>query len=310
MIKSLPLWRSKTVKKKQVAFLIGIVLIVAAVVTAGMVYFSHTNVPVLNPQGQVGAEEKTLFIFTLLLSAVVVIPVFALLTVISLKYREKNAHKNNYMPNWDSNKRLEAIWWGIPIAIITILSIVTWITSHQLDPMNPLNSSVAPLKVQVVALQWKWLFIYPDQRVASVNHLVIPEKTPISFEITSDAPMNAFWIPSLGSQVYAMSGMSAHLQLIADSTGEYEGRSSNISGTHFADMHFAVDSVTGVEFTRWINNAKTTQGLTMNAYEQLAQPGVITQPATYALQDEMLYDSIIAKYQKNTDTTTTMEGMH
>lgn len=296
-------------KKKQLLISLGIATIVIIVAVLAFIYFSHNNVPVLNPQGEVGKAEKSLFIFTILLSLVVVVPVFTLLLIISLKYNEKNAHKATYTPNWDSNHIIEGIWWGVPIAIIVVLSIVTWITSHQLDPMKPLAVSQQPLKVQVVALQWKWLFIYPDQHVASVNHLVIPQKTPISFSITSDAPMNAFWIPSLGTQVYAMSGMSSRLQLIADSTGQYEGRSSNISGTHFADMHFGVDSVTGGDFTKWVDGAKKTTGLTMSSYLQLAQPGTVDKPMTYALQDDMLYDSIIAKYQKNTDSTTQMEGM-
>lgn len=293
-------------KRKQIALIISIVIAVTAIIAVSVWYFSHTNIPVLNPQGQVGKQELALFVFTIILSLVVVVPVFTLLLVISLKYREKNAHKNKYAPDWDTNKRLEAAWWGIPIAIILVLSVVTWVTSHQLDPMKPLASNVAPLKVQVVALQWKWLFIYPDQQVASVNQLEIPEKTPISFFITSDAPMNAFWIPSLGSQIYAMSGMTSHLQLIADSTGDYEGRSANISGTHFADMHFAVHSVTGDDFAQWVKGAKSAQELTMASYNQLSQPGVVAQPTMYLLKDDMLFDSIVAKYQKNTNSTTTM----
>lgn len=296
-------------KKKQLLLILGAIVAVIIVVTLGIIYFSHTNVAVLNPQGAVGKQERTLFIFTIILSLFVVIPVFTLLIVISLKYREKNAHKAKYTPDWDGNRLLETIWWGIPIAIIFVLSVITWVTSHQLDPMKPLASSTPALNVQVVALQWKWLFIYPDQHVASVNHLVIPEKTPISFSITSDAPMNAFWIPSLGTQIYAMSGMSSRLQLIADSTGQYEGRSSNISGTHFADMHFTVDSVSNADFSNWVVGAKNSTGLTMNSYVQLAQPGTIDKPVTYALKDDMLYDSIIAKYQKNTGSATNAGGM-
>lgn len=294
--------------KKQKILTGAIVLIVALIIGAATFYFRRVNVPVLNPQGAVGMEERSLFIFTIILSLFVVIPVFALLIVISLKYREKNAHKAKYAPDWDGNRKLELTWWAIPCVIILILSVITWITSHQLDPMKPLSSNTPTLNVQVVALQWKWLFIYPDQHVASVNHLEIPEKTPISFNITSDAPMNAFWIPSLGTQVYAMSGMSAQLHLIADSTGQYEGRSSNISGTHFADMHFSVNSVNNAEFSQWVSTARHSSGLTMDSYNQLAQPSV-AQPSTFMLQDQSLYSEVIAKYQEPASSKTNTGGM-
>ena len=295
--------------KKQKIITGSITAVVLVVVGLAISYFSHMNVAVLNPQGAVGAEERDLFVFTVILSLFVVIPVFVLLIVISLKYREQNAHKTKYMPDWDGNRALELTWWGIPCAIILILGIITWVTSHQLDPMKPLASNVAPLNVQVVALQWKWLFIYPNQQVASVNHLEIPENTPISFEITSDAPMNAFWIPNLGTQVYAMSGMSSKLHLIADTTGQYEGRSTNISGTHFADMHFMVDSVSNSDFQQWAKKAKQSSGLTMDAYTQLAKPSVVSQPVTYNLQDTELYDAIIAKYDTSTNNSMDMGGM-
>jgi cytochrome o ubiquinol oxidase subunit 2 len=199
--------------------------------------------------------------------------------------------------------------------IIVILGVVTWQSSHELDPYKDLDSSVAPVNVQVVALQWKWLFIYPDQQIATVNELIIPEKTPINFTITSDAPMNSFWIPSLGSQVYAMSGMSTELRLMADKTGEYRGSSANISGTGFADMNFMAKSRTKADFDAWVQQTKHLDtGLDEATYKTLAEPDVKERPLYYSLKDVDLYDKIIMKYMmppvKNDDSHETHHDMH
>ena len=285
-----------TNKQKIITGIISVVVI--AIFGAAVYYFNHVNVAVLNPQGQIGIEQRNLFVFTLILSLFVVVPVFVLLGVIAWKYRDTNTKKKDYKPDWDGDRTLETIWWGIPIVIIFILSIVTWQTSHTLSPYQAIDSNVKPLRVQVVSLQWKWLFIYPDENIASVNLLEIPEKTPISFEITSDAPMNSFWIPSLGGQVYAMSGMSTQLHLIANQTGEYKGSSANISGKGFADMVFNVRSVTAHDFANWSKAAGTGQPLSAMSYEDLAKPGTVSSPVQYDLQDADLYDSIIAKYME------------
>lgn len=266
--------------------------------------------PVLNPQGEIAAKQRDIIIFTLMLSAVVVIPVFTLLGVFAWKYREGN-QEAVYRPNWDSNNVLEAVWWGIPCAIILILGIVTWRTSHELDPYRALDSSVKPLNVQVVSLQWKWLFIYPDQHIASVNLLEIPEKTPINFKITSDAPMNSFWIPSLGSQVYAMSGMSTQLHLMADTTGDFRGSSANISGKGFADMAFTARSASRENFDAWVQSAKNSgSGLHKSTYDKLAKPGVEKQSHFYRLDDAGLYDKIILKYMAHGSTHGSYDDMH
>ena len=285
-----------TNKQKIITGIISVAVI--AIFGAAVYYFSHVNVAVLNPQGQIGIEQRNLFVFTLILSLFVVVPVFILLGVIAWKYRDTNTKKRDYKPDWDGDKTLETIWWGIPIVIIFVLSIITWQTSHTLSPYRAIDSNVKPLRVQVVSLQWKWLFIYPDENIASVNLLEIPEKTPISFEITSDAPMNSFWIPSLGGQVYAMSGMSTQLHLIANQTGEYKGSSANISGKGFADMVFNVRSVTAHDFASWSKAAGTGQPLSAMSYEDLAKPGTASSPVQYDLQDANLYDSIIAKYME------------
>lgn len=297
---------------KRLIKIIFALLVVGAIIFGVTILLRGSNIDILNPQGAIAKKEYHLIMFTLLLSLVVVVPVFAMLVIFSLKYRESNK-KAVYRPNWDGNRLLETLWWGIPCIIIVILSVVTWQSSHELDPYKDLDSSVAPVHVQVVSLQWKWLFIYPDQKIASVNELVIPEKTPINFTITSDAPMNSFWVPSLGSQVYAMSGMSTKLRLIADRTGEYRGSSANISGRGFADMNFIVKSRTKADFDAWAQEAKGRQGLDESSYALLAQPGTLKQPLSYALKDEGLYDKIIMKYMMppaSSGDTETDKNMH
>lgn len=280
---------------RKIKFILWLVLM-AGVVAAAAWFFMNTNVAVLNPKGEVAQKQRDILIFSVLLISIVVVPVFALLGIFAWRYRDGNKHAS-YRPDWDSNKWLEVVWWGIPFVIILILAIVTWRTSHELDPFKELSSTTKPLKVQVVALQWKWLFIYPEQKIASVNMLRIPEDTPINFTITSDAPMNAFWIPSLGTQVYAMSGMSMKLHLSANEPGDYKGSSSNISGEHFADMAFVARAMTKSDFDQWVTATQASPlKLDQATYDELAKPGINKEPVYYQLRKDDLYDSIIMKY--------------
>lgn len=278
-----------------------IVMLLLPVIIGGLVWFiaSGQNVVVLNPKGVIAQQEKDLLMFTLGLSAVVVIPVFALIGFIAWRYREDN-DKAAYTPDEEGNKYLEAVWWGIPIIIIGILSVVTWVSTHQLDPHKPLDSNVKPLKVQVVALQWKWLFIYPEQQVATVNELVIPAGTPVNFELSADAPMSAFWIPNLGSQVYAMNGMSSKLSLMADEPGRYFGTNTNINGEGYSGMNFEAWAMgSRRDFDLW---AKALVALPNHAtmdwdeYEKLAEPSKDNKVMYYHLHDVSLYNKVINKY--------------
>lgn len=260
------------------------------------------NVAVMNPKGVIAAQEKDLFMFTLGLSAVVVIPVFVMIGFFAWRYREDN-HKAAYTPDEEGNKYLELIWWGIPIIIIGILSVVTWVSTHQLDPYKPIESDVKPLKVQVVALQWKWLFIYPEQHVASVNELVIPAGTPVNFEVSADAPMSAFWIPSLGGQIYAMNGMSSKLSLMADEPGRYYGTNTNINGEGYSKMNFeawALDSRR--DFDLWVKalvDLPTHSTLDWDVYKEIAKPSKDNNVAYYHLHDVDLYNRVINKYMSH-----------
>jgi cytochrome o ubiquinol oxidase subunit II len=266
------------------------------VVGAGWAFLSQANIPVLETSGQVAGKQRDLIIFTVILSLVVVIPVFALLFGIAWRFRAGNT-KASYKPDWDGNKLLEAVWWGLPFIIIVILSVVIWISSHELDPYRPLSSDKKPVVVQVVALQWKWLFVYPEQGIATVNQLQFPVDTPVNFTITSDAPMNSFWIPSLGGQVYAMSGMSTKLHLQADKVGSYNGSSANISGKGFAGMKFVARATSQTDFDSWVQGVKkNADKLDKGGYERLAKPTENTPQKAYVLVDDDLYDTIIMKY--------------
>jgi cytochrome o ubiquinol oxidase subunit 2 len=271
-------------------------LLLAGLGTGAYFYLKDKNLTVLNPKGTIAAEQRELLVITTLLMLIVVIPVFVMMFYFVWKYREGNT-KAKYSPEWDHSHIFETIWWGLPMAIIGILAVITWQSSHKLDPYRPLESDVKPLKVQVVAMNWKWLFIYPEQDTASLNYLRIPEDTPINFEITADAPMNSFWIPSLGGQVYAMAGMSTKLHLLASERGVFEGSSANLSGQGFAGMRFKAESVSGEEFSNWIRTAQESGSpLTKSAYEELAKPSSYVRPAVYWLREPDLYDKVVMKY--------------
>ncbi len=271
-------------------------LIVVIVFALGWWLMRDLHIPVLMPSGEIANQQRDLIWFTIILSAIVVIPVFVLLIVFSLRYREDNK-KAKYQPEWAENKWLEIVWWGIPIVIIIILSVVTYITSHSLDPYRPIKSDKDALEVQVVALQWKWLFLYPEQGVATVNDLTIPVDRPVHFKLSADAPMSAFWVPALGSQIYSMNGMTSQLHLIANEAGTYKGYNTNINGEGYARMVFDVNAVSEDEFSSWHNgHAQSGHVLDERHLAELTEPSIISAPMYMRLEDKQLYDTIIAKY--------------
>jgi cytochrome o ubiquinol oxidase subunit 2 len=275
-----------------------IIFILASLVIASVLslLLYGNGIPVLNPQGEIADKQRSLIIFASLLSLIVVIPVFTMTFYIVYKYRENNKSSKKYRPEWDTNKLTESLWWGVPIILITILSVVTWRSTHELAPARAINSDAKTITIQAVALQWKWLFIYPEQKVATVNYVQFPEDTPIKFQLTSDAPMNSFWIPSLGSQMYAMSGMSTELNLMADNIGDYNGSSANISGKGFAGMKFIARASSQKEFDQWIQAVKlSTKTLGMDEYDKLAQPSENNPPAYYSTFENNLYYKIMDK---------------
>ncbi len=284
-----------TQKNKKYAPLL-LAVIVAAVVIVAVIFLRSHNVAVLNPKGQVASSERRLMIYASLLAILIIVPVFAMTIGIVWKYRATNTNAT-YSPDWDHNRTAETAWWLIPFAIITVLSVITWRSTHQLDPAKTLHSDTPPLTIQVVALQWKWLFIYPQEGIATVNYIKFPEKTPISFEITSDAPMNSFWIPQLGGQMYAMSGMSMPLHLEANETGDYRGLSANISGEGFSKMKFMAHSVTTDDFRQWVGQVRTSSNyLNLDSYNLLSRPSQDDPLSDYYMTDNSLYNTIVSKF--------------
>lgn len=271
------------------ALLLLIILILAIIFTV------RTEMIVLTPKGMIGIEQRNLLVIATLLMLIVVIPVFVLTFWIVWRYREGNK-KASYAPNWGHNTLAEIIWWGVPCVIIIILGVINWISSYNLDPYKPLQSNKKTMTIQVIALNWKWLFIYPEQNIASINFIQFPEKTPIHFEITSDAPMNSFWIPELGGQIFAMPGMRTELYLIADQKGEYRGVSANLSGKGFAGMTFMAKASSENDFEKWVREVKNSGApLDMQTYNALVEPSEYNQVAYYVLKDRVLFDWIIMK---------------
>jgi len=279
----------------------------AVIVTAlSAVYLYNTPLAVLQPAGPVAAGERHLLIVAFIMMLFVVIPVFVITFAIAWRYRESN-HKAKYDPKLDHNHIAEGLWWLIPSALIAVLAVMTWHGTYKYDPHRPLASAEDTMKVQVVALDWRWLFIYPDERVASVNELHLPVNKAVEFQITADAPMNSFWIPQLGGQVYAMPGMGTSLHLMADRPGTYYGSSANISGKGFAGMHFNTIATSQKEFDTWVAGAATQKPLTKNLYDNLAKQNTDQSIYTYGRPATDLYDTIIAKYMHANHNTEEIE---
>jgi cytochrome o ubiquinol oxidase subunit 2 len=267
---------------------------------------SGCNLQLMNPQGDIGAQEKHLILLATGLMLLVVIPVIFLTLFFAWRYRETNT-KATYAPKWSHSTAIEAVVWSIPCVIIVLLAVIIWRTTHALDPYKPIESRTPPVRVEVVALNWKWLFIYPDYGVASVNQLAIPVDTPVQFKLTADKIMNSFFIPQLGSQVYAMPGMQTQLHLIANQAGTYRGLSSAYSGSGFSDMHFQTLATSREDFNKWIAQARTAaKRLDKQSYEQLALDSHGYPVTVYNGFDASLFDDVTNKYMGGHGLAATM----
>jgi cytochrome o ubiquinol oxidase subunit 2 len=251
---------------------------------------------VLDPKGEVGRHQLDLIVISTLLCLVIILPVLVLTFVIAWRYRNRPGSKASYKPEWEHNTKLELVWWGIPIVIILILAVITVQYTYKLEPSKPLQHEVKPVVVQVTSLDWKWLFQYPELGIATVNYVQFPADVPVRFELTSDAPMNSFWIPQLGGQIYTMSGMAMKLHLIADEPGTYKGTGANFSGKDFAKMRFDARATSQADFDKWVEQVKiTAPPLTQEGYDKLAEPGTMgTQD--YSSIPEGLFERIVNKY--------------
>ncbi|MFL1781233.1 Cytochrome o ubiquinol oxidase subunit II [Candidatus Hepatincolaceae symbiont of Richtersius coronifer] len=256
---------------------------------------------ILSPHGPIAAAQKNLILVSFFVMLIVIIPVLVITVLLSLRYRENNKSAI-YAPEWHHNLKLEIFWWAIPIIIIIFLSFKTWQSSHDLDPYRPFDHQKTPIKVQVISLNWKWLFIYPDYGVATINYMPIPIDTPINLAITSDGPMNSFWIPQIAGQIYSMTGMATKLHIMGSKIGEYKGLSANYSGVGFEGMKFVAKVTSVEEFEEWVEAAKTsnlTKILDIATYNDLIINSVNHPIETYLVKDKNIFQDSMMKYMGN-----------
>ena len=248
---------------------------------------------VLDPRGPIAAAGRELLFNSLGIMLAIVVPTILATLGVAWWFRSSN-RRARYRPDFTYSGRLELLVWSIPAMTVLLVGGVAWVGAHELDPRKPIASSVEPIRVQVVSLDWKWLFIYPDQGIASVNHLTVPVGTPLSFELTSSGVMNSFFVPQLGSQIYTMAGMVTRLHLQADHEGAYRGLSANYSGAGFADMRFTVDALPSEAFAQWVDRARSDGPvLDTGTYATLARPSSAIAPFTYRSVAPDLFNGIL-----------------
>jgi cytochrome o ubiquinol oxidase subunit II len=281
----------------------GLVPLVASVALSGC---ARAHFELLEPAGEIAAQERTLILVALGIMLCVVIPVIVLTLVFAWRYRASNT-RATYAPNWSHSNKIEAVVWSIPCVIVLFLAVLIWNTTHSLDPYKPLDSKVKPVRVEVVAMNWKWLFIYPDYGIATVNELPIPTNTPVDFKVTSDGIMNSFFIPRLGSQIYAMAGMQTQLHLIANKPGTYAGLSSGFSGPGFSDMHFNAVAMSPAQFAAWMRQARSAPAsLDGQSLVLLERPSIKVPPATYGRVAPGLFEGVVDQFMAGRMSQTAM----
>lgn len=278
-----------------------------------LLLLSGCDAALLDPKGQVGQEELRLILTAFGLMMTVVIPVIVMTVVFSWRYRHTNSAAK-YTPNWAHSNKIEAVVWLVPLVIIAFLAVITWQTSHSLNPNVPIETEegVEPMEIDVVALDWKWLFIYPDQGIASVNEVAFPVDTPVKFNITSATVMNAFMIPRLGSQLYAMAGMDNELHLIAEEEGVYPGRSTNYSGAGFSEMIFEAQVTSQEGFEDWVEKVRQSSASLSFAegFEELATPTIGHPIEYYSNVPAELYENIVQSFKNGKAIQPGQRGGH
>jgi cytochrome o ubiquinol oxidase subunit 2 len=255
---------------------------------------------VLSPIGPVGAAERTILLDALAIMLAIVVPTIVATLAFAWWYRAGNT-RARYLPNFQYSGQLELLVWSVPALVVLFLGGIAWISSHDLDPAQPLTwaapaeKRVQPLEVEVVSLDWKWLFIYPEQHIASINRLVVPTAVPLHLRVTSATVMNVFFVPRLGSEIYSMSGMATRINLQADQPGTYPGLSANFSGDGFSDMHFTLESVDSEQFNTWVAGAaRVGEVLDDTAYRSLLRQTSNIQPYTYREVAAGLFNRIVS----------------
>jgi len=253
------------------------------------------HLAVLSPAGPIGEGDRTILLNALAIMLAIVIPTLLATLTFAWWFRASNA-RARHLPTWAYSGRLELIVWSIPALVVFFLGGIAWIGAHELDPGRPLDSKIQPLEIQVVSLDWKWLFIYPEQGIGSINRLVVPSGVPLHFRITSASVFNVFFVPRLGSEIYSMYGMTTQLNLLAEQPGLYNGLSAHFSGDGFSDMAFEVQAVTTEQFLGWTSTVKTIgPDLDNAAYRGLLRQSQDVKPYTYRTVQSGLFDDIVTQ---------------
>ncbi|MEQ9451603.1 MAG: ubiquinol oxidase subunit II [Pseudomonadales bacterium] len=257
---------------------------------------SLERAPFMSPQGPIAVSQNELFFTALALMMVVVVPVFVMTGWFAWRYRASNDGAK-YEPEWDESRLVDLLIWGVPAILVLALAAMVWQATHELDPYRPISTNAEPLEVQVIAQDWKWLFVYPQYGVAAVNELAFPVEQPIKLRITSDTVMNALFIPALGGQIYAMAGMESQLNLQASNTGRFFGRNTQYSGDGFSDQEFHAIAMTNEEFSVWVENVRdSSSDLSLSAYAELRAPSTAHPVTYYKNVDPELFTDVMSKY--------------
>ncbi|BDU16457.1 ubiquinol oxidase subunit II [Lysobacter auxotrophicus] len=274
----------------------------AAVLLFATVALAGCNLLVLNPAGDIAARQGQLIIVSTVLMLIVIVPVIALTLLFAWRYRASN-RSATYKPDWDHSTQLELVIWGVPLLIIIALGAITWISTHLLDPFRPLDrisagrpvpADVKPLEIQVVALDWKWLFVYPEEGIATVNEIAVPVDRPVHFRITSSSVMNTFYVPALAGMIYGMPGMESELNAVINEAGVYDGFSANYSGAGFSHMRFKFHGMSDADYARWLNDVRAGgDALTRAAYLELEKPSEREPVRHFARVDNGLFDAVL-----------------
>lgn len=270
------------------------VLRAAGALAAGLALSGCTSTGIWDPKGPVGVAEKTILIDSMVIMLAIIVPSIVGTLLFAWWFRASNT-KARYRPDWAYSGRIELVVWSVPLLTIIFLGGIAWVGSHDLDPAVPLASDKKPVQVQVVSLDWKWLFIYPEQRIATVNQLVIPVGTPVNFTLTSSSVWNSFFITQLGSMIYTMKGMATRLNLQADHEGTYHGLSTHFSGDGFPDMQFQTRAVSPDAFGAWVAQARSDgQALDDPAYRDLSKQSLAEAPRTYRSVADRLFERVVS----------------
>lgn len=263
----------------------------------GLLLSGCSNAPLLNPKGPIGSSDLFVIGVAFALMLIVVIPVIVMAVWFPRRYKASDP-KGDYAPKWSYSRNIELTIWLVPAAIVVALSVLTWKETHRLDPFEPLDSPVKPVEIEAVSLDWKWLFIYPQQKIATVNQVVFPANVPVHFTITSDTVVTSFFIPQLGSQIYAMGGKKSQLHLLADEPGVYVGQNQQFSGRGFPDMNFKVRVTSESGFNTWVQKMKQAPNRLDEAQlDQLRKPSTAFPATSFSWVKQGLFDDIVNKYQ-------------